>query len=134
MNGPKDYCVFSIDGLEDTNHLYRRNVKWEKVIENARSFITAGGKAHWDMLVFEHNKHQVDEAKSYANKLGFVWFRSKCAPEEKYSRWGAHTQKDGSTTTVIAILCRTTEFRNSDDNDNNEYEEDVSTSSYEGDV
>ena len=28
--------VFGIDGLEDTNHLYRRNVKFEKVIANAK--------------------------------------------------------------------------------------------------
>ena len=28
------YVVFSVDGLEDTNHIYRRNVKWERVMEN----------------------------------------------------------------------------------------------------
>jgi MoaA/NifB/PqqE/SkfB family radical SAM enzyme len=26
LNQPQDYVVFSIDGLEDTNHIYRRNV------------------------------------------------------------------------------------------------------------
>ena len=25
--------IFSIDGLEDTNHLYRRNVKWSKLFD-----------------------------------------------------------------------------------------------------
>ena len=30
------YCTFSIDGLEDTNHIYRRNVKWNKLISNMR--------------------------------------------------------------------------------------------------
>jgi MoaA/NifB/PqqE/SkfB family radical SAM enzyme len=77
MNGEKDYVVFSIDGLEDTNHLYRRNVRWSKVIENAQAFINAGGKAHWDMLVFEHNKHQVDQTHSIAKSMGFKWFRAK---------------------------------------------------------
>jgi MoaA/NifB/PqqE/SkfB family radical SAM enzyme len=77
MNGEKDYVVFSIDGLEDTNHLYRRNVRWSKVIENAQAFINAGGKAHWDMLVFEHNKHQVDQTHSIAKTMGFKWFRAK---------------------------------------------------------
>jgi len=72
-----DYCVFSIDGLEDTNHIYRKNVKFSKVINNARSFIDAGGQAHWDMLVFKHNQHQVDEIKELAKKLGFKWFRTK---------------------------------------------------------
>jgi len=77
MNKPNDYVVFSIDGLEDTNHLYRRNVRWSKVIENAKAFIDAGGSAHWDMLVFEHNKHQVDEAHKVAKDMGFNWFRAK---------------------------------------------------------
>ena len=77
MNKPNDYVVFSIDGLEDTNHLYRRNVRWSKVIDNAKAFIDAGGNAHWDMLVFEHNKHQVDEAHQLAKDMGFNWFRAK---------------------------------------------------------
>jgi len=72
-----DYVVFSIDGLEDTNHIYRRNVMWSKVMENAQAFIDAGGSAHWDMLVFEHNKHQVDECMKLADSMGFTWFRTK---------------------------------------------------------
>ena len=28
FNRPEDYVVFSIDGLEDTNHVYRKNVDW----------------------------------------------------------------------------------------------------------
>ena len=77
LSREKDYAIFSIDGLEDTNHIYRVNVKWSKVIENARAFIEAGGNAHWDMLVFEHNKHQVDECEELARQLGFKWFRAK---------------------------------------------------------
>ena len=61
LQGELDYCVFSIDGLEDTNHIYRRNVNWNKVMENTMSFIGTGARAHWDMLVFEHYKHQVEE-------------------------------------------------------------------------
>lgn len=71
------YVVFSIDGLEDTNHIYRRNVDWNKVIENAKAFIDAGGAAHWDMLVFKHNEHQVESAKQLAKELGFTFFRTK---------------------------------------------------------
>ena len=69
--------IFAIDGLEDTNHLYRRNVKWNKVIENVESFIKAGGKAEWDFLVFKHNQHQIEEAEELANKLGFKSFNRK---------------------------------------------------------
>ena len=90
LQGPLDYCVFSIDGLEDTNHIYRRNVKWEKIMENAKSFISTKASAHWDMLVFEHNKHQVNEAKQLAKKMGFTWFRSK-----ETDRWDTYTENLG---------------------------------------
>lgn len=77
LNQPRDYVVFSIDGLEDTNHIYRKNVQWHRVMENARAFIDAGGSAHWDMLVYQHNEHQVDECESLARRMGFKWFRAK---------------------------------------------------------
>ena len=77
FNNPLDYVVFSIDGLEDTNHVYRKNVVWNRVIENAQAFIDAGGSAHWDMLIYRHNEHQVDQAQDLAKKMGFTWFRAK---------------------------------------------------------
>jgi hypothetical protein len=77
LTGRYDYVIWSIDGLEDTNHLYRHNVNWNKLIANAKSYIEAGGIAHWDMLVFEHNKHQVEHCLSLATDLGFSWFRIK---------------------------------------------------------
>ena len=69
--------IFSIDGLEDTNHLYRRNVKWNKMMSNVESFIKSGGNAHWDFLVFKHNQHQVDLAKHLSEKMGFKSFNKK---------------------------------------------------------
>lgn len=77
FNQPLDYVVFSIDGLEDTNSTYRVNVDWKKVIDNATAYIQAGGSAHWDMLVYRHNQHQVDECEQLARELGFTWFRAK---------------------------------------------------------
>ena len=77
FNNPKDYCVFSIDGLEDLNHVYRKNVNWEKLMSNAQAFIAAGGSAHWDMLVYKHNQHQVDACEQLARDMGFKWFRAK---------------------------------------------------------
>ena len=82
------YVVFSIDGVEDTNHIYRKKVNWNKLINNVESFIGAGGVAHWDMLVFDHNKHQVDLAKQTAQDLGFRVFRTKVS-----SRFQSHKTK-----------------------------------------
>ncbi len=63
--------TFSIDGLKDTNHIYRVFTDFDKIIDNAQAFIKAGGKAEWKFLVFEHNQHQVEEAKALSKKLGF---------------------------------------------------------------
>ena len=77
LNHSNDYCVFSIDGLEDTNHIYRKNVNWNNIIANAESYISAGGCAQWDMLVYKHNQHQVEDCEKLARKMGFTWFRAK---------------------------------------------------------
>jgi len=77
FNKPDDYCVFSIDGLEDTNQVYRKNVSWTKLMSNAEAYIAAGGSAHWDMLVYKHNQHQVEACEQLARDMGFKWFRAK---------------------------------------------------------
>jgi sulfatase maturation enzyme AslB (radical SAM superfamily) len=77
LNQPRDYVVFSIDGLADTNTVYRRGVDWHKLMANAQAFIDSGGSAHWDMLVYQHNEHQVNECEQLARNMGFSWFRAK---------------------------------------------------------
>jgi sulfatase maturation enzyme AslB (radical SAM superfamily) len=77
FNQPRDYVVFSIDGLEDTNSVYRKGVNWTKLMQNSQAFIEAGGLAHWDMLIYQHNEHQVDEARQLSSQLGFKEFRVK---------------------------------------------------------
>jgi MoaA/NifB/PqqE/SkfB family radical SAM enzyme len=75
--GPDDRVIFGIDGLEDTNHLYRRNVEWDVLMKNAKQFIDAGGKAIWQFIVFEHNQHQVDQASELSKSMGFIEFYIK---------------------------------------------------------
>lgn len=72
--GPSNWVRFAIDGLEDTNHIYRVNVRWNKVMENAQAFISAGGEAEWQYIVFRHNEHQVEEAREFALGMGFERF------------------------------------------------------------
>jgi MoaA/NifB/PqqE/SkfB family radical SAM enzyme len=69
--------IFSVDGLEDTNHLYRQGVNWNNVVRSATSFIKAGGRARWDFLIFEHNEHQVETAERLAKEYGFERFQKK---------------------------------------------------------
>jgi len=68
------YVRFAIDGLEDTNHIYRINVQWSKLIQNVKAFIQAGGETEWQWIVFKHNEHQVDEAKNFSLKIGIDRF------------------------------------------------------------
>lgn len=74
LQNSKHRVVFGIDGLEDTHHLYRINTSWKKIIENAQAFIHGGGKAEWQFILFDHNKHQVEECRELAKSLGFHKF------------------------------------------------------------
>ena len=66
---------FSIDGLEDTNHLYRQDVEWNKIMDRVKWFIDAGGNSIWKWIPFLHNKHQEDEARALSKELGFKDFQ-----------------------------------------------------------
>jgi MoaA/NifB/PqqE/SkfB family radical SAM enzyme len=70
-------CTFAIDGLADTNHVYRRGTHWDKIMSSAAAFIAAGGNACWEFILFEHNQHQVCEAESLARAMGFRRFVTK---------------------------------------------------------
>ncbi|PIV45088.1 MAG: radical SAM protein [Candidatus Nealsonbacteria bacterium CG02_land_8_20_14_3_00_37_10] len=69
--------VFGIDGLEDTNHIYRQGTVFSIILQNVRAFIRAGGRAQWDFIVFKHNEHQVEQARELSIKLGFEVFQIK---------------------------------------------------------
>ena len=64
--------IFSVDGLEDTNHLYRRNVKWKNVMNAMETYRSTGAIAEWDFLVFKHNEHQIDAVKELADQFGIT--------------------------------------------------------------
>ena len=38
---------------------------------NAEAFISAGGKAIWQFIVFKHNEHEMDEAEKLSKQMGF---------------------------------------------------------------
>jgi MoaA/NifB/PqqE/SkfB family radical SAM enzyme len=66
--------TFAIDGLSDTHSIYRINTDFNKIIENAKIFIKNGGYAIWQFIIFNHNEHQILEAKNLSEKLGFKEF------------------------------------------------------------
>jgi len=85
-------CIFtfSVDGLEDTNHLYRINAKWNQVFTgmNYMANIPKDRKPNlqWKFLVFPYNEHQIDKARELAMSIGF----NKFSPEESIRNPGAY--------------------------------------------
>ncbi len=66
---PQDSITFSVDGLEDTNHIYRKNARWAD-IEWAMRFCAPRVRTTWKFIVFKHNEHQLDDAKALAASIG----------------------------------------------------------------
>jgi MoaA/NifB/PqqE/SkfB family radical SAM enzyme len=69
--------VFSVDGLEDTNDLYRRNVKWDILDRNIRTFTDNGGFGVQEFLIFNHNEHQIEDVIQQNKdwKLEYITFK-----------------------------------------------------------
>ncbi len=67
---------FGIDGVDQKSlEKYRIGSNFNKIINNCRAFISEGGKATWQYIVFDHNEHLIEKAKSIANLEGFEHFR-----------------------------------------------------------
>jgi MoaA/NifB/PqqE/SkfB family radical SAM enzyme len=69
--------TLSIDGLQDTNHLYRVNSNWNKIQQLFELIAKKKRKCEivWKYIVFEHNYHQVEQANALAKKIGINAFR-----------------------------------------------------------
>jgi MoaA/NifB/PqqE/SkfB family radical SAM enzyme len=68
--------VWGIDGSDELSEVYREGSSFKKVEQNYRAFIAAGGKANWQFISFEHNEHQLEEAREKAKQEGFKEFKT----------------------------------------------------------
>lgn len=101
---------FAVDGLADTNHLYRRDVKWDIVEANMRAFSEAGGTAQWNFIVFEHNEKDIPAAKKMADDLNFD-FRLKVTQKfKRFNSWHVYEndQKQYELQPPVNVLYRHT--------------------------
>jgi len=97
---PTNHIIeFALDGLADTHALYRIGTDYHKIIQNAKAFMDAGGKARWMYIKFKHNEHQVDEARSVANELGFESFLVKTS--KRFGKKFPVLDKTGNVTHYI---------------------------------
>ena len=90
--GDRVHVNFAIDGLVDTNHLYRVGTSFKKIMRNAQAFIDGKGHAIWTFIVFKHNQHQVEEAKQLSLEMGFKAFEAV-----KSERWNSDQDSDFHT-------------------------------------
>ena len=68
---------WALDGIDKETHaLYRQDTNWDRVVENARAFITAGGYAIWRWIPFDHNRDQEPAARLLAEAWGFKQFEN----------------------------------------------------------
>ena len=70
-----DRITFAIDGLEDTNHLYRKNAKWNSIMTAIDTLKDRQFKMTWQFIPFKHNQHQILEAGNLSKALGFDEFK-----------------------------------------------------------
>lgn len=74
--GPKGIFVFSVDGLEDTNHLYRINADWNSIMLGMNIMAKkAACTIEWKFIVFKHNQHQIEKAYRLSRKIGVESFQ-----------------------------------------------------------
>lgn len=84
--------TISLDGAsEETYGQYRRNGRFQRVIENIRTLNTLKKEAGavfpllvWQFVVFGHNEHEMETAKAMASELGMA-IRFKLQWESRFS-------------------------------------------------
>ena len=97
----KHNVIFAIDGLEDTHSLYRVGTDFNKVLENAKAFINAGGTAEWAFIKFKHNEHQLLAAEALAKEHGFARFTYKDSARFVATEQFPVYDTDGNTTRYL---------------------------------
>jgi len=66
---------FGIDGLKDVHEIYRQGTDFDKIMQNATSFIDAGGYATWQFIPYKHNEHQTKDCFKLSQKMKFKKFK-----------------------------------------------------------
>jgi organic radical activating enzyme len=71
----KDSLTFSIDGLRDSNHIYRKNANYDSIMTAVQTLRNRKFKMVWKFIVFKHNQHQIKQAKDESARLNFDHFK-----------------------------------------------------------
>lgn len=72
-----DEVVFAIDGLENTNHLYRKNSNWQSIMTALDIVSQSEAKISWQTIVFRFNENDLDKIQDFAHSKGAEWYSIK---------------------------------------------------------
>ena len=71
----KPTVYFALDGLQGSHELHRINTDWNKIIDNAKSFISQGsGTAVWRLVKLSTNVLELPACRKLSEELGFDRF------------------------------------------------------------
>lgn len=72
-----DTIVFGIDGLEDTNHLYRKNSDWASIMTAIDIMVKSPARVRWQTIAFSFNQNSLQDIKIFAESKGTEFFSIK---------------------------------------------------------
>jgi MoaA/NifB/PqqE/SkfB family radical SAM enzyme len=80
-----DLVIFSIDGLEHNNHVYRRNSDWQSIMLGIDTLVNRGIPVGWKTLIFNYNYQEINQIQEFAESRGAKFV------SETTSRFGDET-------------------------------------------
>jgi MoaA/NifB/PqqE/SkfB family radical SAM enzyme len=112
----QDLIVFGIDGLESTNHLYRRRSDWSSIMRAVDLAVKSPARVRWDTNIFNFNYLQLDEIREYALNKGCEFSAKKTSrfgddalrpPEQLIDTQALFQEEYNSDVIELEPQCRT---------------------------
>lgn len=67
--------IFALDGASQEVHAsHRINTNFQRILQNANAFISAGGNASWQFVTFKENIHEIEQAYNLSIEYKFKEF------------------------------------------------------------
>jgi MoaA/NifB/PqqE/SkfB family radical SAM enzyme len=73
--GQRVIFVFSVDGIESSNHIYRVNSNWSSILDGMEIMAKhAACSTEWKWIVFKHNELDIEQGYMLSRQLGIDAF------------------------------------------------------------
>lgn len=109
---PDDNIIFGIDGLEDTNHLYRKNSNWASIMLGLDIMSQGSAKIYWQTIIFNFNYKILDNIQKFAESKNASFFTimshrfgdDSLMPPEEYIETHYLYNEEYNTKNVLTIV------------------------------